>query len=86
MGMQPYYNTTEKMKKMGLNSRSVERLTKTLLDVMKEALPETLPPFITEKLHLMSRDEALRKIHYPQNAKELERARLRLKFEELFYV
>ena len=86
MVMQPYYNTTEKMKKMGLNSRSVERLTKTLLDVLKDSLPETLPPFITEKLHLMSRDDALRKIHYPQNAKELERARVRLKFEELFYV
>ena len=86
MGMQPYYNTTEKMKKMGLNSRSVERLTKTLLDVLKAPLPETLPDFITQKLHLMSRDEALRKIHYPLNAKELERARARLKFEELFYV
>ncbi len=86
MGMQPYYNTTEKMKKSGLNSRSVERLTKSLLEVLKEALPETLPDFITQKLHLMSRDEALRKIHYPQNAKELEQARLRLKFEELFYV
>jgi len=86
MGMQPYYNTTEKMKKMGLNSRSVERLTKALLDVLKEPLPETLPDFITQKLHLMSRDEALRKIHYPQNAKELEQARVRLKFEELFYV
>ena len=86
MGMQPYYNTTEKMKKMGMNSRSVERLTKTLLEVMKEELPETLPPFITDKLHLMSRNEALRKIHYPQNVKELERARTRLKFEELFYV
>ena len=86
MGMQPYYNTTEKMKKMGLNSRSVERLTKTLIDVLKSPLPETLPDFITKKLHLMSRDEALRKIHYPQNAKELEQARVRLKFEELFYV
>ena len=86
MGMQPYYNTSEKMKKMGLNSRSIERLVKTLLDVLKEELPETLPDFITQKLHLMSRDEALRKIHYPQHAKELERARVRLKFEELFYV
>ena len=86
MGMQPYYNTSEKMKKMGLNSRSIERLVKTLLDVLKEELPETLPDFITQKLHLMSRDEALRKIHYPQNVKELERARVRLKFEELFYV
>ncbi len=86
MGMQPYYNTTEKMKKSGLNSRCIERLVKTLLDVLKEPLPETLPDFITNRLHLMSRDEALRKIHYPQDSKELERARVRLKFEELFYV
>ena len=85
MGMQPYYNTTEKMKKSGLNSRCVERFIKTLLDVIKEPLPETLPDFITNRLHLMSRDEALRKIHYPQNS-ELEKARVRLKFEELFYV
>ena len=86
MGMQPYYNTSEKMKKMGLNSRSVERLMKTLLDVLKEPLQETLPDFITQKLHLMSRDDALHNIHYPPSAKELERARVRLKFEELFYV
>ena len=86
MGMQPYYNTSEKMKKTGLNSRALERFTKSLLDVLKEPLTETLPDFITQRLHLMSRDEALRKIHYPQNAKQLEQARLRLKFEELFYV
>ena len=86
MGMQPYYNTTEKMKKAGLNSRCIERFVKTLLDVLKEPLTETLPDFITQKLHIVSRDEALRKIHYPLNAKELERARVRLKFEELFYI
>ena len=86
MGMQPYYNTTEKMKKMGLNSRSVERLVKTLLEALKDPLPETLPDFIAQRLHLMSRDEALRNIHYPQNARDLERARVRLKFEELFFV
>ena len=86
MGMQPYYNTTEKMKKSGLNSRAIERLTKSLIDIIKDPLPETIPDFITSRLHLMSRDEALRKIHYPQDAKELEKARTRLKFEELFYV
>ena len=86
MGMQPYYNTSDKMKKAGLNSRSIERFAKTLLSTLNIPLPETLPDFITQKLHLMSRDEALRKIHYPQNAKELEQARVRLKFEELFYV
>ena len=86
MGMQPYYNTTEKMKKSGLNSRAIERLTKSLIDIIKDPLAETIPDFITSRLHLMSRDEALRKIHYPQDAKELEKARTRLKFEELFYV
>ena len=86
MGMQPYYNTTEKMKKMGLNSRSIERFTKTLVTTLKETLQETLPDFIIQRLHLMGRDEALRNIHYPQNARDLERARVRLKFEELFFV
>jgi ATP-dependent DNA helicase RecG len=85
MGMQPYYNTTEKMKKAGLASRSVERLTKTLIEKLPP-LPETLPDFMTSRLHLVSRDEAFRTVHYPQSAKDLERARMRLKFEELFYV
>ena len=85
MGMQPYYNTTEKMKKAGLTSRSVERLTKTLIEKLPP-LPETLPDFITQRLHLVSRDEAFRTVHYPQSAKELERAHVRLKFEELFFV
>ena len=86
MGMQPYYSTTEKMKKAGLTSRSLEKLVKGMLERIKEPLSETLPAFITSRLHLMARDEALRKIHYPLNANELERARVRLKFEELFYV
>ncbi len=86
MGMQPYYNTTEKMKKRGLTSRSVERIVKTLLEKLTSPVGETMPDFITAKLHLMGRDEALRTLHYPRNARELERARARLKFEELFFV
>ena len=86
MGMQPYYNTSEKMKKVGMNSRAVERLTKTLLEKLKDPLPETIPDFITAPLHLMNRDQALRTLHYPQNARDLERARVRMKFEELFFV
>jgi len=86
MGMQPYYNTTEKMKKVNFTSRAVERLVKTLLERLKEPLPETITSEILSSRHLMSRDEALRTIHYPQNAHDLERARLRMKFEELFFV
>ena len=85
MGMQPYYITTEKMKKRGLSSRTLEKLTRAMLEKLP-TLPETIPDFITQPLHLMGRDEALRTIHYPQNAKDLEKARVRLKFEELFFV
>ena len=86
MGMQPYYNTTEKMKNSGLTSRSIERVMKNLLERIPSPIDETLPPFITAPLHLVSRDEALRHVHYPHNTDEMSRARLRLKFEELFYV
>ena len=86
MGMQPYYITTEKMKKTGLTSRSIERMTKTLISKMANPLEETLPKFITGRLHLISRDEAMRKIHYPKTADDVSRAKMRLKFEELFYV
>ena len=86
MGMQPYYMTTERMKKAGINSRAMEKMTKTLVTKLPETLPETLPPYITGPLHLISRLEALRQIHYPHNAHEMQQARYRLKFEELFYV
>ena len=95
MGLQPYYMTTERMKKSGLQSRGMERIMKGLLerislssgsDVVKGVISETLPPFITEPHHLCSRDEAMRWIHYPRTPDEMQRARVRLKFEELFYV
>ena len=85
MGMQPYYGTTEKMKKMGLNSRAMEKITKTLIEKLPP-LPETLPDFIVNKLHLISRNDAVRFIHYPHSHQEMQKAQVRLKFEELFYV
>ena len=85
MGMQPCYNTTEKMKKYGFSSRTIEKLTKTLVGLLPP-LPETLPDFIVERLHLISRDAAFRFIHYPHSHQEMQKAQVRLKFEELFYV
>ena len=84
--MRPHYHTTEKMKKMNFTSRAIEKLTKTLLEKLKEPLPETIMPDILDSRHLMGRDEALRTLHYPQDARQLERARVRMKFEELFFV
>lgn len=86
MGMQPFYITTERMKKSGITSRTMEKLTKTLISKITEPLSETLPPFITTPLRLISRNDAMRKIHYPRTVEDTQRARLRLKFEELFYV
>ena len=86
MGLQPYYNTTELMKKRGMTSRTLEKIVKAMLDKIQQPIDETLPPFITTPLHLVSRDQALRGIHNPHNPKELQDARLRLKFEELFFL
>ena len=87
MGMQPYYITTEKMKNRGITSRAMEKLTKTLVSKIPEgAIPETLLPTLLSRLHLISREDALRRIHYPKSLDDVQRAQVRLKFEELFYV
>ena len=87
MGMQPCYVTTEKMKNMGMTSRAIEKLTKALVTrIPPGAIAETLLPSMTGRLHLMSREDAFRKIHYPQSLDDVQRAQVRLKFEELFYV
>ena len=85
MGMQPFYVTTERMKNSGLSSRSLEKIVKALLSRLPPQ-PETLPDYITAPLHLVSRDAAIRGVHYPHTQMEMQKARERLKFEELFYV
>ena len=86
MGLQPYYNTTEKMKRAGLNSHALEKLMNNAFALLQGTLPETLSDHLVEKHHLMSLDEALRNIHFPQSPEKLRHAQYRLKFEELFYV
>lgn len=87
MGMQPYYITSEKMKNRSLTSRAMEKITKTLVTKIPQgAIPETLLPAQITRLHLLSREDALRRIHYPKSLDDVQRAQVRLKFEELFYV
>ena len=86
MGLQPYYNTTEKMKRAGLNSHALEKLMNNAFALLQGTLPETLSTHLVEKHRLMSLDEALRNIHFPQSPEKLRHAQYRLKFEELFYV
>lgn len=85
--IQALYNTTETMKKVGLNSRTISKLVKGLFyELGPNGIPETLPVSFTQRYNLMSRYEALKIVHFPQNTDILQRARFRLKFEELFYV
>lgn len=86
MGMQPYYNTTEKMKKAGLNSTAIRKLVNNLMALIVEPLPETLPDWLREKEHLMPLTDALKVLHNPRTPLELRLAQLRVKFEELFYI
>lgn len=86
MGLQPYYSTTEKMKRASLNSHAIARIMGALLQQVDGPLPETLSPSIIAAHHLMPLADALRNVHFPANAELLRKARYRLKFEELFYV
>ena len=86
MGLQPYYNTTEKMKRSSLNSHAIEKMMSAVVQQLHEPLPETLSSAILTEHHLMPLTEALMNIHFPANPELLRKAQYRLKFEELFYV
>ncbi|MBB4042567.1 ATP-dependent DNA helicase RecG [Bacteroides reticulotermitis] len=86
MGLQPYYNTTEKMKRSFLNSHAIEKMMASVVEQIQDPLPETLSPKVLSEHHLMPLTEALRNIHFPANPDILRRAQYRLKFEELFYL
>ena len=86
MGLQPYYNTTEKMKRSFLNSHAIEKMMATVIGQIQEPLSGTLSPKLIADHHLMSLTDALRNIHFPSNPELLRKAQYRLKFEELFYV
>lgn len=86
MGLQPYYNTSDKMKRSSLNSHAIEKMMSAVVQQLREPLPETLSPAILAEHHLMPLTDALMNIHFPANPELLRKAQYRLKFEELFYV
>lgn len=85
-GLVPLYNTTERMKRASLHSRTLRDLLYTLLTRLEGHLPETLPARLIAERALIPRSEAMRQIHFPESAERLRQAQHRLKFEELFYI
>jgi ATP-dependent DNA helicase RecG len=83
--LQPFYNSTEKLKSKGLDSRGIGKIMRNLMVSAQGSIPEVLSEDIIRPLKLIAREEALINIHFPQNQQLLDRALLRLKFEELFF-
>lgn len=86
LGLRPYYNTTEKMKRAGLTSRVIEKMMAQVLSMLKVPLNETLPNYILHKEKLMPLTEAIENMHFPKNPVKYREAEYRIKFEELFYL
>lgn len=86
MGLQPFYNTSEKMKSSFLNSKTLQKIIFPITQAIKPGIPETLPAYLLKKFALMNLTESLVNVHFPKNADALNKARQRLKFEELFYI
>ncbi|MFW5706964.1 MAG: ATP-dependent DNA helicase RecG [Bacteroidota bacterium] len=84
--MHPVYNSTEKLKSRGLDSKGISRLLKTLIPQVKDYVNETLPEYLRQELKLPSLRQSLINVHFPENNQLLARATARLKFEELFYI
>ena len=84
-GLEPYYNTTERMKNSSLNSKALRQIIAGLMPEVERGLPETFQADIIQRYHLMNRTEAISQIHFPRDTRSMQKARERLKFEELFY-
>lgn len=85
-GLEPYYNTTEKMKRINLNSKAMRSIIAEMLPDLKAGVPDTIGADILQRYRLMSLTDALTNVHFPKDTQAMQNARARLKFEELFYI
>lgn len=85
-GLEPHYNTTERMKKAGINSRVIRTIIAGLLPDLAMGIPDTIGADVLQHYHLPGLTEALQNIHFPKDTPTMQRAKERLKFEELFYI
>ncbi|MDO7885807.1 ATP-dependent DNA helicase RecG [Hymenobacter cheonanensis] len=85
--LQPVYNTSEKLKNYHrIDSKAIMRMVSDLLKIALPQVTETLSPALIQHYALLDKATALQQIHFPQTPELLEKARFRLKFEELFYI
>lgn len=85
MGLFPVYSSTEKLQKKGISNRIIQKMVAALFEE-KVSIPENLPQNLIDHFKLISRENAYKTIHFPQNLEDLKRAENRLKFEEFFFL
>ncbi len=85
-GLEPDYNTTDGMKRIGLNSKGIRNIMASLMPDVQHGVAETIGQDILDKYHLMGRRDAILNVHFPPNTAVMQQARERMKFEELFYI
>jgi len=84
--LQAVYHTTEKLASIGLSSKGFNRIIQNLIPQVKSIIPEILNPDLLNRYKFVSRKNALENIHLAQNNESLGRAKIRLKYEELFFI
>lgn len=85
-GLQAFYSSTEKLTSKGLHSKGIEKLIAALIPQIPNKIPETLPDWIIQENHLISKEQAIIGIHQPGSENQIRNAKFRLKFEELFFL
>ncbi len=86
VGFQPVYSSTERLNSMNLNTKGIEKIVRNLLKENAAKFDDLLPERFREKYRLVPRDTAIRGVHLPKSEQQVQAARFRLKFEELFFL
>ena len=83
--LQPVYSSTEKLSSIGISNKAMIKIIKNLFVFLENKFDENLNEYLNKKFKLISPNQAYHNIHFPENHDLLEKARYRLKFEELFF-
>lgn len=80
------YPSTEKLKNGGITGRVMNKMQEHALNACLHDIEETMPVWLMKEKGLVPLHFALRNIHFPKDQQSLEKAKYRLKFEELFFL
>ncbi|MFM7639853.1 MAG: ATP-dependent DNA helicase RecG [Bacteroidota bacterium] len=86
LNLVPVYPLTEGMRRKKLENKFLVTAAQNAVNSGLYDIPENLPQSIIAKYKFLSRRDAIKELHFPQNLSRLDEAKRRLKFEELFYL